>query len=182
MSWLQTLLDLIRELLPWVSIRWYERGVRYWAIPFFRRKVSGPHGPGLYFRLPVVFDMDKMSCVEQPVNLLNCSLVTKDNVSITVSATINYIVEDAVKASVNVHDVDASISTEAMKYLHRTCRRVTLDDLLKRQGVMERRIRDSLQRKAKDWGLTILDVGLTDLVPTKNYRLYGDPGSGLRGA
>ena len=179
MSWLQALLDFLNSLVPWQAVRWYERGVRFISFPFRPGRVTGPHPPGLYFRLPVVYDMDTRSVVEQVVNLLNASFVTKDGRVVTVSANINYRITDAVQATVNVHDVDASIATEAMKYLHRTCRRTNLDTLLKRQGVVEFRVKEALQKKAENWGLEILDVGLTDLVPTRNYRLYGDPGTKL---
>ena len=170
MSWLQVLLEFLRQFLPLVVIRDYQRGVR-----FVLGKARGPYAPGPYFSVPMVYEMESVVVVEQVVNLLNVAVRTKDGVCLTVSANVNYEVENAAHALCRVNDLDASMATEAMKYLHRLIRRATTDRLFTQQRKVERAIQDSLQRKVEGWGVRVIDVGLTDLVPTRFYRLYGDP-------
>lgn len=170
MTWIQVLLDFLRQFLPLVVLRSYHQGVR-----FVLGHAKGPYGPGVYLTIPMLYEMVPVLVNERVVDLLNIGVKTKDGLAVTLSANINYIITDGLKATVNVGDVENSMAAEAMKHLHRLTRRADATKLFGGQRRVERSIQAAIQRKAEDWGVEILDVGLTDLVPTRFYRLYGAP-------
>ena len=59
--------------------------------------------------------------------------------------------------------------------LAKRVREWTWDELVASQRDLERSLRGTMTTRAKEWGVTIHDVGLTDLTIAKPLRLYGDP-------
>ena len=170
-SWLEVLLAFLREFLPIRVIRDGFGGVR-----FVCGHAKGPYGPGFYWSLPLVWEMESYPTAEQVVNLCNVSCTTSDGQSLTLSANFNYVVTDVRLAYTMVHDVDQSMATEALKYINKLVRKVTRAYVCEQQTQLEERIQRHLQSKVTAWGIGVLDVGLTDVVATRAYRLFGDQG------
>lgn len=170
MSWIESLLQFLRQFVPIVVVRDGQQGVR-----FTRGHATGPYDPNMYWTVPMVWVMEPVNVMERPINLVSLSLTTGDGKTVTCSANINYRIVDAVKASTLIGDHESSMAQEAMKTLHRCGRSVTMEYLLAHQRALEGRVRRSLQRKTVAWGIEVLDVGLTDLVLAKQYRLFMDP-------
>ena len=173
MSWLEVLLQFVRDILPLPRIvRSYERGVA-----FVLGRAQGPLLPGWYWNIPVIRVIEVYPVVEQTVNLTNISITTRDAKPYTISANFNYEVLDAVRAYTQVHELDQSMRNEALKYLHRLARTVTAERLVGSQRALERRIREHLQKKVEAWGVRVIDVGVTDLVQAKQIRVFGELGT-----
>jgi len=92
-SWLEVLLNFLREFVPLRVIREGFHGVR-----FVRGHATGPFPPNWYWSIPLFYEMESYPTAEQVVNLTNVSCTTEDDCSITLSANFNYLVENAVLA------------------------------------------------------------------------------------
>lgn len=170
-SWLEVLLNFLREFVPLRVIREGFHGVR-----FVRGHARGPYPPNWYWSVPLFYEMESYPTAEQVVNLTNVSCTTADDCSITLSANFNYLVENAVLAYTRVHDVDQSMATEALKYINRIVRKVERKRLLEDQADLERRMMRHLQGKVEDWGIRMVDFGLTDVTEATPLRHFGEIG------
>ena len=104
----------------------YERGV-----VFRMGKVTKPKGPGMVFVIPLV---DKLSRVDMRTithDVPGQDIITKDNVSVRVSAVVYFRVVDAVKASVEIENYKAATSQLAQTTLRSVCGQEDLDHILR---------------------------------------------------
>jgi hypothetical protein len=63
----------------------------------------------------------------------------------------------------------------AMVHLAQKVRDYTWPELVAHQKDLERSLKNTLTTRVKKWGVEIVEVGLTDLVRSRSYRLFGDP-------
>ena len=107
-------------------IKQYER-----AVVFKLGKVEGPaRGPGLIFVAPFVQRIRRVSLRIVTMPIQSQGIITKDNVSIDVSAVAYYRVEDPVRSVLAIENVDAAIGQIAQTTLRAVVGRHTLDELL----------------------------------------------------
>jgi len=93
-------------MLFFYVVKQYER-----AVVFKLGKITGEaRGPGLIFILPLVQRIDRVSLRIVTMPIQSQGIITKDNVSIDVSAVAYYRVEDPVRSVVAIEDVGAAIS------------------------------------------------------------------------
>jgi regulator of protease activity HflC (stomatin/prohibitin superfamily) len=166
-SWLQVLLDFFRELLPVTVIRSYQHGVR-----FTFGRATGPLRPGIYLRLPLLWEIEPVTVAEQTIDVTQVTVTTRDGEQVCLSANIVYAVTDGLLAYTAVDLYPLSLARLAATSLHAVGRRVTFDTLRGHQRSIERRIRDDLQRGATAWGIEVRRVGLTDFAKARAVRLY----------
>jgi regulator of protease activity HflC (stomatin/prohibitin superfamily) len=174
MTWIDAILSRIADLWPFVRIQAWQIGVRTTYIPFKGVRVEaigpGPRRCLWWFESVIVVNVQ-----ERGVNLLTQSLTTADDVAVCLAANFTFEVEDAMKATLNVHDYADSLEDLAMMHLSERIREWKWDELRAGQKELERSLKGTLTTRAKDWGVKILRVGLTDLVKARQYRFFGDP-------
>jgi regulator of protease activity HflC (stomatin/prohibitin superfamily) len=159
----------VRDLLPVVVIRSFERGVRSWL-----GREPLELQPGIWFRVPLVYTIRVVSTAEDSVNLPLQDVTTKDGHSVTFDANATYEVTDAVAHLCNVVDFTATLANSSMVHIARRVREMTWAELHTSQRDLERSLRETLTTRSKRWGVKINDVGLTSLVKAKTYRLVGN--------
>lgn len=184
-----TLVDIIANnllaLLPIKIIHPYERGVmftfghaltfRQWlAIKRGKEVTPGQLEPGLHFFFPYFQSITVVHVVPEVVNLPTQSLTTTDGHHISFSANIEFEVHDAFAMYCGVQDFQNSLVNLAMNHLAYRVREWSWAELLTGQKDLERSMKDTLTTRVKKWGVTILSVGITDMVETQTYRVYGD--------
>jgi regulator of protease activity HflC (stomatin/prohibitin superfamily) len=173
MSWVEAILSRLADLWPFVRIARFQRGVRTTHIPFRGIRVDvlepGVHGCLWFFQ-----QIQEQTVVEQVYNLPTQSVTCKDGTQVTVSANFAFDITDAEAAALNVFDLQDSLQGLAMMQIARKLRDWTWDELMAHQTDLERSIRDTLTTRAKEWGVRITAVGITDLVKARAYRLYHD--------
>lgn len=128
----------------------YERGV-----VLTLGKYSGTRGPGLVFLVPVVQTMRRADLRISVMEIAEQDLITKDNVSVKVTAVTYYKVTDAKKALLEVQNYKASISQLAQITLRSTLGKHSLDELLGEQDKLNETLRSSLAPRAHDWGVEV---------------------------
>jgi regulator of protease activity HflC (stomatin/prohibitin superfamily) len=139
-------------------VKQYEKGV------LFRfGRVLGARTPGLKFIIPFVDVLHRVSLriVTQPIQ--SQGIITRDNVSVDVSAVAYYRVVDAVKSVVAIENVHAAIDQIAQTTLRKVVGRHTLDETLSETDRINLDIRQILDVTTVEWGVEVTLVELKDI-------------------
>lgn len=136
----------------------YQKGVL-----FRLGRMKAVREPGLRFVIPVVDVLRKVSLriVTRPIQ--SQGIITKDNVSVDISAVAYYQVVDAAKSVLAIENVAAAIDQIAQTTLRGVVGRHTLDETLSETEVINANIREILDETTAEWGVLVTLVQLKDI-------------------
>lgn len=128
----------------------YERGV------IFRLgRVIDHKGPGLIILVPVIDRMVRVSLRTVAMDVPSQDVITRDNVSVKVSAVIYFRVMDPTKAVIEVENYLYATSQLAQTTLRSVCGQSELDDLLAEREKVNLEIQEILDRHTEPWGVKV---------------------------
>ena len=139
-------------------VRQYETGVL-----FRLGRVVGVRAPGLAVIVPVVDRLAKVTMRIITMPIQSQGIITKDNVSVDISAVAYFRVADAVKSVVAIENVTAAIDQIAQTTLRKVVGKHTLDETLSETDVINGDIRQILDVTTIDWGVEVTLVELKDI-------------------
>jgi regulator of protease activity HflC (stomatin/prohibitin superfamily) len=139
-------------------VKQYERGV-----VFRLGRVIGSREPGLRLLIPVVDVLHRVSLRIVTMPIQSQGIITRDNVSVDVSAVAYFRVVDAVKSVVAIENVNAAISQIAQTTLRKVVGQHTLDETLSETDRINVDIREILDVTTTDWGVEVTLVELKDI-------------------
>ncbi len=146
-------------MIAFYVIKQYER-----AVVFKLGKVTGePRGPGLILIMPFVERIRRVSLRIVTLPIQSQGIITKDNVSIDVSAVAYYRVEDPVRSVVAIENVQSAIGQIAQTTLRAVVGRHTLDETLSETDAINQNIREILDVQTEEWGIKVTVVELRDI-------------------
>jgi regulator of protease activity HflC (stomatin/prohibitin superfamily) len=90
-------------------------------------------------------------------------IITRDNVSVDVSAVAYYRVKDAIRSVVAIENVSSAIDQIAQTTLRAVVGRHTLDETLSETDTINKNIREILDVQTEDWGIEVTVVELKDI-------------------
>ena len=147
----------------------YERGVKY-TLGRFSKVVM----PGWRLIIPVFQSMTKVDLRLRTVEVPPQESLTKDNISVGVTAVLFFRVSDAQKAIINIENFYYATSQLAQTTMRNVVGEVTLDDLLSKRETLAERIKTSVDSTIQEWGVTVANVELKDiLIPDDMKRTIG---------
>ena len=152
------LLALVGLGLSVKIVKQYERGV-----VFRLGRVIGSREPGLRLLIPVVDVMHRVSLRIVTMPIQSQGIITRDNVSVDVSAVAYFRVVDAVKSVVAIENVNAAISQIAQTTLRKVVGQHTLDETLSETDRINVDIREILDVTTTEWGVEVTLVELKDI-------------------
>jgi regulator of protease activity HflC (stomatin/prohibitin superfamily) len=139
-------------------VKQYERGVL-----FRLGRVLGTREPGLRLIVPVVEVLRRVSLRIVTMPIQSQGIITRDNVSVDVSAVAYYQVVDATKSVVAIENVAAAINQIAQTTLRKVVGQHTLDQTLAETDRINKSIREILDVTTEDWGVVVTLVELKDI-------------------
>jgi regulator of protease activity HflC (stomatin/prohibitin superfamily) len=139
-------------------VRQYERGVLF----RFGRLV-GTRQPGLRVIIPFVDVLHRVSLRVVTMPIQSQGIITKDNVSVDVSAVAYFRVVDAIKSVVAIENVRAAIDQIAQTTLRKVVGQHTLDETLSETDRINGDIRQILDVTTVEWGVEVTLVELKDI-------------------
>src|SRR4051795_5254426 len=121
-------------------LKQYERAV------IFRlgRVDGGARGPGLIVFVPFVDRVHRVSLRIVTMPIQSQGIITRDNVSVDVSAVAYYRVKDAIRSVVAIENVSSAIDQIAQTTLRSVVGRHTLDETLSETDAINKNIRQIL--------------------------------------
>jgi regulator of protease activity HflC (stomatin/prohibitin superfamily) len=139
-------------------VRQYEKGV-----VFRLGRLRGARAPGLRLIIPFADVMHKVSLRIVTAPIQSQGIITRDNVSVDVSAVAYYRVVDAVKSVLAIENVRAAIDQIAQTTLRKVVGQHTLDQTLAETDVINLDIRRILDATTAEWGVEVTLVELKDI-------------------
>jgi regulator of protease activity HflC (stomatin/prohibitin superfamily) len=140
-------------------LKQYERGVQF----RLGRVKDGARGPGVIFIIPLVDRVHRVSLRIVTMPIQSQGIITRDNVSVDVSAVAYFRVEDAVRSVVAIENVSAAINQIAQTTLRAVVGRHTLDETLSETDKINQNIREILDVQTEEWGIKVTVVELKDI-------------------
>jgi regulator of protease activity HflC (stomatin/prohibitin superfamily) len=140
-------------------LKQYERGVQF----RLGRVKDGERGPGVIFIIPLVDRVNRVSLRIVTMPIQSQGIITRDNVSVDVSAVAYYRVVDAVRSVVAIENVSAAINQIAQTTLRAVVGRHTLDETLSETDTINQNIREILDVQTEEWGVKVTTVELKDI-------------------
>jgi regulator of protease activity HflC (stomatin/prohibitin superfamily) len=139
-------------------VKQYEEGVL-----FRLGRVVGVKKPGLNRIIPLVDVLRRVSMRIVTMPIQSQGIITRDNVSVDVSAVAYYRVVDATKSVVAIENVAAAIDQIAQTTLRKVVGQHTLDETLAETDRINVNIREILDVATEDWGVVVTLVELKDI-------------------
>ena len=140
-------------------VKQYERGV---VLRFGR--LTATKTPGLRFIIPFVDVMHRVALRIVTLPIQSQGIITRDNVSVGVSAVAYYRVIDPVKSVIAIENVGAAIDQIAQTTLRKVIGQHTLDETLAETTALNVNIREILDALTLDWGVEVTLVELKDIL------------------
>ena len=139
-------------------VQQYQKGVL-----FRLGRVVGVREPGLRLIVPLVEVLRRVSLRIVTMPIQSQGIITRDNVSIDVSAVAYYRVTDAVRSVVAIENVAAAINQIAQTTLRKVVGQHTLDQTLAETDQINVAIREILDGTTEAWGVVVTLVELKDI-------------------
>jgi regulator of protease activity HflC (stomatin/prohibitin superfamily) len=139
-------------------VKQYEKGVL-----FRLGRVIGVRQPGLTLIVPFIDILRRVSLRIITAPIQSQGIITRDNVSIDVSAVAYYHVVDATKSVVAIENIAAAINQIAQTTLRKVVGQHTLDETLAETDTINLAIRQILDVQTEAWGVVVTLVELKDI-------------------
>ena len=148
----------------------YER-----AVIFTLGKVGTiPKGPGLVFVLRPLQRAVLVSLRTVVLDVPSQDIITRDNVSLKVSAVVYFRVLNAQQAILGVEDYRYATSQIAQTTLRSVLGEVSLDELLAEREKLSQRLREIIDTSTEPWGVEVTSVELKSVdLPEQIQRAMG---------
>jgi regulator of protease activity HflC (stomatin/prohibitin superfamily) len=134
-------------------LREYERGV-----VFTLGRYTGTKGPGLILLYPFVQQMVRVDLRVVVDEVPPQDVISRDNVSVKVSAVIYFRVVDAERAVIQVNNYLAATSQLAQTTLRWVLGKHDLDQMLAERDKLNADIQDVLDQQTEGWGVKVSNV------------------------
>ncbi|GBD31817.1 hypothetical protein HRbin33_00777 [bacterium HR33] len=128
-------------------------------------RYRGLRGPGFFAIVPL---LDRVGYyIDQRVRTAAFgaeSCLTRDTVPVDVDAIAFWVVHDPERAALAVQDYERAVGLAAQTALRDAIGKHDLDELIQSRQELGRALRESLDRKMHDWGITVQSVEIRDVI------------------
>ena len=146
-------------------IKQYERGV-----VFLLGKFTGIREPGLTFIFVPFQMMTRVSLRTVTMQIPSQKIITKDNVSIDVTAVAYYLIVDPEKSVIAIEDVYSATNQISQTTVRNVVGRFSLDQLLVDRTQVNDEIRKVIDTHTEPWGAKVSIVEIKDIVLPDNMQ------------
>src|SRR3989440_5094463 len=123
------------------------------------------HEPGLVIIAPFIDSLQDVDMRETPVPGGRQEVITKDNVVVTVNATIITQVVDAKQALFSVKNFDIAIDALARTALRSVIGTMTLDEALSERERINTDVQQQMEVVTDKWGIRISRIEIVEIAP-----------------
>ncbi|HET9600746.1 MAG TPA: SPFH domain-containing protein [Acidimicrobiales bacterium] len=123
------------------------------------------HNPGLVIIAPFIESLQRVDMREIPVPGDRQDVITRDNVVVTVNATIFTQVVDARQALFSVKNFDIAIDALARTALRSVIGTMTLDDALSQREQINTDVQQHMEAVTDKWGIRISRIEIVEIAP-----------------
>jgi regulator of protease activity HflC (stomatin/prohibitin superfamily) len=124
--------------------------------------------PGLHILMPFIDRMEKVDVREFPMTGDQQAVITKDNVSLQVSATIFCQVIDVKSALFEINDFQLAVDQLSRTALRAVFGELSLDQALSEREMINSRMQDHMSDPTAKWGVRLNRIEILDITPPMN--------------
>lgn len=139
-------------------VQQYQKGV-----VFRLGKIVGVKGPGLNWIVPFIDRLQKVDFRTVTLPIPPQKIITRDNVSVDVSAVAYYRILDATKSLVEIENVTSAIHQIAQTSVRNIVGKFQLDEILSEREQINIEIQKVLDQHTTSWGVVVSVVELKDI-------------------
>jgi regulator of protease activity HflC (stomatin/prohibitin superfamily) len=139
-------------------VQQYERGVI-----FVLGRLIGPKGPGIFLVPPFITRMIKVDLRIVTLPVPAQEVISRDNVTIKVSAVVYFYVVDPAAAVVNVMNFIQATTQIGMTTLRNVLGQSELDELLSQRTKINRELQLIIDEHTERWGVKVTAVEIKDI-------------------
>jgi regulator of protease activity HflC (stomatin/prohibitin superfamily) len=136
----------------------YER-----AVIFRLGRAVGSRGPGLVLIIPFIEKAQRVDLRTVTMDIPAQEVITRDNVSVKVSAVLYFRVVDPVSAIIAIENYIYGSSMIAQTTLRSVCGQVELDELLAAREKVNNQIQEIVDQQTEPWGVKVATVEIKDI-------------------
>lgn len=137
---------------------------------FLFGKITGIKEPGLTWIIPYFSYMRKVDLRTVTMPIPPQKIITKDNVSVDISAVAYYQVVDVTKSIVAIENVMNAINQIAQTTIRNIVGRFQLDEILSERDTINKEIRTVLDSNTEPWGVLVSVVEIKDIELPENMQ------------
>jgi regulator of protease activity HflC (stomatin/prohibitin superfamily) len=159
-------LVVVLALLAFSSLRIfreYERGVVFTLGRFWKVK-----GPGLVIIIPGIQQVVRVDLRTVVLEVPTQDVISRDNVSVKVSAVVYFRVIDPQKSIIQVEDYLNATSQLAQTMLRSVLGKHQLDDMLAEREKLNKDIQEALDTQTDAWGIKVANVEIKQVDLTES--------------
>lgn len=139
-------------------VQQYEKGV-----VFRLGRIVGLREPGLTWIIPVIERLRKVDFRTVTLPIPPQKIITKDNISVDVSAVAYYKVVDPIKSIVAIENVMSAINQIAQTSVRNIVGKFQLDEILSERVTINKEIATVLDAHTESWGVVVAIVEIKDI-------------------
>ena len=139
-------------------IREYER-----AVVFRLGRLVASRGPGIIYVIPLIEKMLRIDLRTVTMDVPPQDVITRDNVSVKVSAVLYFRVLNPNRAILEVENYLFATSQLAQVTLRSVCGQAHLDELLSERDKINARIQGIIDQQTDPWGIKVVLVEVKDI-------------------
>jgi regulator of protease activity HflC (stomatin/prohibitin superfamily) len=129
---------------------------------------KGVQQPGMHILTPFIDKMDKIDVREFPMTGDQQAVITRDNVSLQVSATIFCQVIDVKSALYEINDFQLAVDQLSRTALRAVFGELSLDQALSEREMINSRMQDHMADATAKWGVRLNRIEILDITPPSN--------------
>ena len=158
--WIGLIALVLLILIPMAVkiVREYERGV-----VFRLGRLVGAKGPGLFFIIPFVDNMQKVDLRVVTMDVPSQEVITKDNVTVRVNAVAYFRVVDPEASVIKVLDHIRATSQIAQTTLRNVLGQSELDELLTQREKLNQSLTRIIDEHTDPWGVKVSTVEIKEV-------------------
>ena len=147
-------------------VREYER-----AVVLRLGRLVASRGPGVIYIIPFLEQMYKLDLRTITLDVPSQDVITRDNVSVKVSAVLYFRVIDPARAVVEVQNFLYATSQLAQTTLRSVCGQAQLDELLAERDRLNESLQETIDSSTEPWGIKVMLVEIKHIdLPTEMQR------------
>jgi membrane protease subunit HflK len=166
---LEILSDSWSALTPFFTIPQYEKGVILRLGKYLRTVEPGPH-----WKMPFVDTWLSVEAVQTTMHVQKQTLATRDGVSVTTSAVLQYEIKDPKLFLLEVYEGIDAINDIALSEIKDVITNHTWEQIRLESEILEKEIVKKIRRQVRAYGVHIKRFGFADIGKIKTIRLMND--------
>ncbi len=139
-------------------VQQYEKGVI-----FILGRLMGPKGPGIFWVPPIITRMVKVDLRTVTLTVPPQEVITRDNVTIKVTAVIYFYVVDPSAAVVRVMNFIQATTQIGQTTLRNVLGQSELDEILSQRTKINRELQTIIDEHTENWGVKVTAVEVKDI-------------------